>query len=84
MGLERHVRLFRSGRHKALRIPLEFEFEGDEAVIRKEGDRLVLVPVAPKNRLIELLETLEPIEEEFPEVEDPPVKDLRVENWLPE
>ena len=35
---ERHVRLFRNGRNQALRIPREFELEGDEAIIRKEGD----------------------------------------------
>ena len=78
MQIEHHVRLFRSGRHKALRIPLEFKFEGDEAVIRKEGDRLILEPVAHKNRLLELLETLEPIEEKFPEIEDPPVVDENI------
>ena len=39
---ERHVRLFRNGRNQALRIPREFELEGDEAVLRKEGDRLII------------------------------------------
>ena len=33
---ERHVRLFRNGRNQALRIPREFELEGEEAIIRKE------------------------------------------------
>jgi virulence-associated protein VagC len=33
---ERHVRLFRNGRNQALRIPREFELEGDEAIIRKD------------------------------------------------
>jgi antitoxin VapB len=32
---ERHVRLFRNGRNQALRIPREFELEGNEAIIRK-------------------------------------------------
>ena len=40
----RHVRLFRNGRNQALRIPREFELEGDEAILRKEGDRLVIDP----------------------------------------
>jgi antitoxin VapB len=39
---ERHVRLFRNGRNQALRIPREFELEGDEAILRKEGDRLIV------------------------------------------
>ena len=36
---ERHVRLFRNGRNQALRIPREFELEGEEALIHREGDR---------------------------------------------
>jgi antitoxin VapB len=47
----------------------------NEAIIRKDGNRLILEPVSVKNRLIELLKTLEPIQEEFPEMGDPPVKE---------
>ena len=75
MQFERHVRLFRNGRNQAVRIPRDFELEGNEAIIRKEGNRLILEPIGPQNRLIELLKTLEPIQEEFPEMEDPPVQD---------
>jgi antitoxin VapB len=45
MTAERHVRLFRNGRNQALRIPREFELAGDEAIIRREGDRLIVEPV---------------------------------------
>jgi len=38
---ERLVRLFRNGRNQALRIPRGFELQGNEAIIRKEGDRLL-------------------------------------------
>ena len=65
---ERHVRLFRNGRNQALRIPREFELEGDEAILRKEGDRLVIEPVR-KGRLLALLATLDPIETRFPDVD---------------
>ena len=41
--VERRVRLFRNGRNQALRIPREFELEGDEAILRKDGDRLIVV-----------------------------------------
>ena len=75
MQLERHVRLFRNGRNQAVRIPRDFEIEGNEAIIRKEGNRLILEPVGTQNRLVELLMTLEPIQEDFPEIEDPPVQD---------
>ena len=71
MQTERHVRLFRNGRNQALRIPREFELEGNEAIIRKEGNRLIVEPVGEHNRLIELLKTLKPISETFPEIEDP-------------
>ncbi len=66
---ERHVRLFRNGRNQALRIPREFELEGDEAVIRKEGDRLIVEPVR-KKRLLDLLDRWEPLDEPFPDVDE--------------
>ncbi len=66
---ERHVRLFRNGRNQALRIPREFEFEVDEAILRKEGDRLIIEPVR-KGRLLSLLASLEPLEETFPDVDE--------------
>ena len=75
MQTERHVRLFRNGRNQAVRIPRDFEMDGNEAIIRKDGNRLILEPISVKNSLIELLKTLETIQEEFPEMEDPPAKE---------
>lgn len=66
---KRHVRLFRNGRNQASRIPREFELEGDEAILRKEGDRLVIEPVR-QGRLLALLASLEPLEEKFPDVDE--------------
>ena len=66
---ERRVRLFRNGRDQALRIPREFELEGDEALIRKEGERLIVEPVR-KGRLLTLLSTLEPVDEAPPDVDE--------------
>ncbi len=76
---ERHVRLFRNGRNQALRIPREFELEGDEAVLRKEGDRLIIEPVR-KGRLLAVLALLEPLEETFPDVDEDlaPVDDVEL------
>ena len=71
MGIDRHVKLFRNGRNQAVRIPREFELPGEDAIMRKEGERLIIEPL-PKKSLLELLATLEPIEEEFPEILDPP------------
>lgn len=66
---ERHARLFRNGRNQALRIPREFELEGDEVIVRKEGDRLIVEPIR-QGRLLALLRTLEPLEEPFPDIDD--------------
>lgn len=65
----RHVRLFRSGRNQVMRIPREFELEGDEVIVRKEGDRLIVEPVR-KGRLLALLSTLEPLDEPFPDIDE--------------
>lgn len=42
MAPERHVKLFKNGRNQAVRIPREFELPGEDAIIRKEGDRLII------------------------------------------
>lgn len=69
MNAERRVKLFRNGANQAVRIPREFELEGDEAVLRREGDRLILEPVR-RGRLLEYLATLDPLDETFPDVDD--------------
>jgi antitoxin VapB len=68
---ERHIKVFKNGRNKAVRIPREFEFPGDEAIIWKEGDRLVIEPV-PKKSLLALLAKLAPLPEDFPPILDVP------------
>lgn len=66
----RHVRLFRNGANQAVRIPKEFELPGQEATIRQVGNTLVLTPIeAKKGSLRELLDSWEPMEEEFPDVD---------------
>ena len=75
MSTERHVRLFRNGRNQALRIPRDFELPGNEAILRKEGDRLIIEP-AQRRSLLQVLESLEPLAENFPELEDHPPDDV--------
>ena len=70
MSEQRHVRLFRNGRNQAVRIPVEFELPGDEAIMHRDGDRLVIAPVR-KRGLIALLKTMKPLNEDFPEIADP-------------
>jgi antitoxin VapB len=69
--VERRVRLFKNGRSQAVRIPREFALPGKEAIMRKEGERLIIEP-APKRSLIELLDSWDPIDEEFPPIADMP------------
>jgi antitoxin VapB len=71
MSPERHVKVFKNGRNKAVRIPREFEFPGEEAIMRKEGDRLIIEPVPPKS-LMAVLATLVTLQEEFPPIRDFP------------
>lgn len=80
MREERHVRLFRNGRNQAVRIPREFEFDGDEALLIKDGDRLVLEPIR-KGRLLESLRALGPLNEPFPDIDDslPPLDEPDVD-----
>ena len=70
MSPERSVKLFRNGRNQAVRIPVEFELPGDEAIMHRDGDRLVIEPVR-KRGLIALLKTMKPLDENFPEIDDP-------------
>ena len=69
MAEQRHVRLFRNGRNQAVRIPVEFELPGDEAIMHRDGDRLVIEP-ARRRGLVALLKTMKPLEEVFPEIDD--------------
>jgi antitoxin VapB len=57
MTAERHVKLFRNGRNQAVRIPREFELPGADAIMRKEGERLIIEPFPPKS-LLAVLATL--------------------------
>ena len=73
----RVVSLFRNGRNQAVRIPVEFELPGEEALIRKEGNRLIIearsdAPVKSWDDLLALMSTWEPLgaEDEFPDVDE--------------
>jgi antitoxin VapB len=64
---ERHVKLFKNGRNQAVRIPREFELPGEDAIMRKEGERLIIEPAPPKS-LLAVLATLAPLDEDFPPI----------------
>lgn len=77
MAAQRYVKLFRNGRNQALRIPVEFELPGEEAIMHRDGDRLVIEPVR-KRGLLGLLKTMKPLDEPLPEIDDatPPPQDV--------
>lgn len=79
MENSRHVRLFRNGRNQALRIPREFELNGDEALMHKEGDKLIIEPIKPKG-LLAILDELPNLDEVFPDVDEglPPADDVEL------
>lgn len=73
MNMQRPIKLLRNGSNQSVEIPREFELPGEDAIIRKEGDKLIIEATEkPKDNLLEWLATLEPIEDEFPEIDDPP------------
>lgn len=77
MSEQRHVKLFRNGRNQAVRIPVEFELPGDEAIMHRDGEKLVIEPVR-KRGLLALLKVMKPLDEEFPEIDDPAPEPERV------
>ncbi|MBF2053691.1 MAG: antitoxin [Candidatus Sericytochromatia bacterium] len=38
------AKLFKNGRSQAVRLPKEFQFQGEEVIIQKHGDAVLLVP----------------------------------------
>jgi len=71
MNAYRHIKLFKNGRNQAVRIPREFELPGEDAIIHREGDKLI-IEAAPPRSLLSILSELAPIDETFPDIDDPP------------
>jgi len=68
---ERHVKIFRNGRNQAVRTPREFELSGEDAVMRKEGGRLIIKAAPPKSLMAVLAKSAWEIgylAEKFPKV----------------
>jgi len=69
----RHVKLFKNGGNQAVRFQREFELPGEDAVIHKEGQRLIIEP-APPQSLLAVLASLPTLDEEFPPIQDLPAE----------
>jgi len=55
------AKVFMSGRSQAVRLPKEYRFEGDEVLIKRVGDAVVLLPRTRSwDTLFQSLEQFEP------------------------
>ncbi len=52
MSIERRVKLLRDGLDQVIEIPEEFELPGEDVVIRKDGDRLIIEPLRKKEEAV--------------------------------
>ncbi len=59
------AKVFRSGNSQAVRIPKEFQLEGDEVEIRRRGEALILRP--KKKSWAPLIESLGKFSDDFME-----------------
>ncbi|QFP77756.1 antitoxin [Deinococcus sp. AJ005] len=66
------AKLFQTGRSQAVRLPKEYRFEGDEVIIKRVGDGVLLLP--RNNRWKNLLSAVErfdvQLEREQPEMQE--------------
>ena len=85
MNAGRPVRLYRDGGEQAVHIPAELELPGEEAIMRREGARLILeIDASEEERravnrerndaLLAILNKMAPLtpENNFPEITDGP------------
>jgi antitoxin VapB len=68
MSTSFHVSLLTSGTDQVLTIPPELVLSGTEALLRKEGNRLIIEPLL-SGSLLSLLATLEDTVDDFPDVD---------------
>ena len=76
------VHVFKNGRSRAVRIPKEFDFEGDEVEMEQLADgSLKLVPAGRKKTWAEVLASMEPLgpDDAFPDIEDFPPEPVNLE-----
>ena len=75
----RAVKLFRNGANQAVRIPKEFELPGVDAIIYRDGNKLIIEPQKPKLEkgsaaawlaALDELAKLGPCKDEFPDIGD--------------
>src|SRR5262249_17170531 len=80
-------KLFANGRSQAVRLPKECRLPGEEVLIRREGNRLILEPVDTRGWPIELWDRIDALaagfEEEWRRPADPVPPPIQRERDLP-
>lgn len=67
------AKLFKNGESQAVRLPKEFRFDGDEVLIKKAGNAVVLLP--KKKSWDALLDSLSQFTGDFMAEREQPTKD---------
>ena len=91
IGKPRQVSLFRNGANQAIRIPKEFELPGKEALLYRDGNKLVLEAIITEPErgspaaLAQALQTMAnwtPLTDDFPDVDAGllPLDDVRFDD----
>ena len=55
-------------------MPRELDFPGNEVILHRQDDRLIVEPVARRRSLAEILPGLRPLTEDVTETSDPSVR----------
>jgi antitoxin VapB len=71
------AKLFQNGQSQAVRLPKEFRFEGEEVFIKKNGNVVMLIPVA--HSWDSLLGSLNKFSPDFMSERDQPQQQTREE-----
>lgn len=73
------AKLFKNGESQAVRLPKEFRFEGNEVLIKKAGNAVVLLP--KKKSWDSLVDSLSQFSSDFMDEREQPKKNDRRESF---
>jgi len=76
---EYHVKLIQQGNIQTLPIPKELKITTSSVIIHQEDDKLIIEPLRQKS-LLKVLSSLEPLEEDFPDIDEGllPLDDIEI------
>jgi antitoxin VapB len=69
MKTKYHVKLTHQGNTQTLTIPEALNLPTSQVIIRQEGGKLIIEPYNKKS-LLEVLSNLEPLDEDFPDIDE--------------